>query len=316
MYLDDFVEIIGGKICGAPRISHINATTSQIDNLLKGDAFILRNHADLSEAINRGAYAIVSDCFCDISDDEVALVLVDSLEVALNRFVKYMQLTNGIEILRFETSAFAIAKALSRDKNIAFAKNIFEVVEAIHCRIIVVDFESLFFEVKTLKNTSNFLFMILYQTLFELKIEFENNIYELILPNFLIKDLNNILHFFKQKHIEFKIAFDENLFLPLFINTSARAVKYGQSMRFILATNDKKMLKRYMDFVLNAKWGHTLLLSKKELNLSQNIECKIYKNNNDLLEYFMLEKYHFFIVYGIEKDEIILKDECVEQSLF
>ncbi len=316
MYLDDFVEIIGGKICSTPRISHINALTSQIDNLLKGDAFILRNHADLGEAINRGAYAIVSDCFCDISDDEVALVLVDSLEVALNRFVKYMQLTNGIQIFAFEKSTFALAQAISRDKNIAFAKNIFEVVEAIHCKIIIVDFESLFFEVKPLKNTSNLLFTILYQTLFELKIEFENNIFELILPSFLIKDLNNILHFFKQKHIEFKIAFDENLFLPLFINTSARAVKYGQTMRFVLATKDKKMLKRYIDFSLNAKWGRTLLLSKKELNSFQNIECKIYKNNDDLLESFMLEKYHFFVVYGVEKDEIILKDECVEQSLF
>lgn len=76
------------------------------------------------------------------------------------------------------------------------------------------------------------------------------------------------------------------------------------------------MLKRYIDFSLNAKWGRTLLLSKKELNSFQNIECKIYKNNDDLLESFMLEKYHFFVVYGVEKDEIILKDECVEQSLF
>ncbi len=316
MYLDDFVEIIGGKVCNAPQLSYINSATSRLDSLLKGDAFILRNSADLGEAINRGAYAIVSESFCEISDDEVALVLVDSLQNALNRFVKYMQLTNGIEILRFERISFKLANAMSRDKNVAFTDNIFDLVESLHCRIIIINFEALFFEAKELKNTSNLLFNILYQTLFELEIEYENNIYELVLPSLFVRDLNNILHFFKLKRIEFKISFDENLFLPIFINTSARAVRYGQSMRFIFATRDERLLKRFVDFALSAKWGRTLLLSNEALNLSQNIECKIYQNNDDLIECFLLEKYHFFVIYGVEQSEIKLKDECVEQSLF
>lgn len=316
MFLDDFVEIIGGKLCNKPQISYINNATSALDSLLKGDAFILRNGADLGEAINRGAYAIVSEVPCEISDDEVAFILVDSLQTALNRFVKYMQLTNGIEIFCFSRIGFKLANAMSRDKNVAFAENIFDLVQSLHCRIIVIDFEVLFFEAKELKNTSNFLFKILYQTLFELKIEYENNIYELILPNLFAVDLNDILHFFKAKRIEFKISFDENRLLPIFINTSARAVKYGQSMRFIFATKDMNLLKRFVDFALNAKWGRTLLLSNESLKLSQNIECKIYQNNDDLIECFLLEKYHFFVIYGVEQSEITLKDECVEQSLF
>ena len=316
MFLDDFVEIIGGKICNAPQISYVNSATSRLDSLLKGDAFILRNIADLGEAINRGAYAIVSEVPCEISDDEVALILVDSLQTALNRFVKYMQLTNGIEIFCFSRISFRLANAMSRDKNVAFADNIFDLVESLHCRIIIIDFEALFFEAKEPKNTSNFLFKILYQTLFELKIEYENNIYELILPNLFAKDLNDILHFFKAKRIDFKISFDENRLLPIFINTSARAVKYGQSMRFIFATRDMNLLKRYVDFALNAKWGRTLLLSNEVLNLSQNIECKIYQNNDDLIECFLLEKYHFFIIYGVEQSEIKLREESKEQSLF
>lgn len=316
MYLEDFVEIIGGKICNAPQISLLNNVVCRLDSIFRGDVFILQNQNDIETAINRGAYAIVADKFYEISDNEVAFILVENLNDALNKFVKYTKLTSGIEIFSINHTSFNIAKNIARDKNIAFASNIYDLVESLHHRMIFIDFEVLFFEAESIKNTRNFLFKILYQTLFELKIEFENNIYELILPSVFTGALNDIMYFFKMRHIEFKISIDEKNFMPFFINTSAHLVKYGQSMRFVYATKDLYLLKQYIDFTNNAKWGRTLILSNEKLDFACDLEIKYYKNNDDLLEYFLLEKYHFFVIYGITQDSIKLKADFIEQQLF
>lgn len=287
-----------------------------VECILRGDAFILRDCADLEGAINRGAYAIVSEKFCEISDSEVAFILVENLHGALERFAKYVKLTNGIEIFSLDTINFTLARAISRDRNIAFARDIFELVEVLHFHIIFIDFEVLFFETESIKNTRNFLFNILYQTLFELKIEFENQIFELVLPSIFTSNLNDILYFFKMRHIDFKLSFDENLLLPTFINTSAQSVKYGQSMRFIYATKNKILFKKYIEFMRNASWGKMLILVDSALDFKENLEVKIYKNNDELLQYFKMEKYHFFAVYGLEQCDIKLKADFIEQSLF
>lgn len=316
MYLEDFVEIIGGKICNTPQISLLNNVSTRLDSIFRGDVFILRNENDIEEAINRGAYGIVAEKFYEISDNEVAFILVENLHNALNKFVKYTKLTSGIEIFSLNRASFNLAKNIARDKNIAFASNIYDLVESLHHRMIFIDFEVLFFETETIKNTRNFLFKILYQTLFELKIEFENNIYELILPSVFMDELNDIVYFFKMRHIDFKINVDESLFLPLFINTSAQLVKYGQSMRFIYATKDLYLLKKYIDFIRNAKWGRTLILSNSKLDFIDDLEIKYYDINDNLLEYFLLEKYHFFVIFGLEQNDITLKADFIEQQLF
>lgn len=316
MYLEDFVEIIGGKLCNTTHTPLINNIAVRVECILRGDAFILRDCADLDGAINRGVYAIVSEEFCEISDSEVAFILVENLHGALERFAKYVKLTNGIEIFALDTINFTLARAISRDRNIAFARDIFELVEVLHFHIIFIDFEVLFFETESIKNTRNFLFKILYQTLFELKIEFENQIFELVLPSIFTSNLNDILYFFKMRHIDFKLSFDENLFLPTFINTSAQSVKYGQSMRFIYATKNKNLFKKYIEFMQNASWGKMLILVDSALDFKENFEVKIYKNNDELLQYFKMEKYHFFAVYGLEQCDIKLKADFIEQSLF
>lgn len=316
MYLEDFVEIIGGKLCNATHTPLINNVAVRLEHILRGDAFILRDCADLDEAINRGAYAIVSEEFYEIQDSEVAFILVENLRTALTRFAKYIKLTNNIQIFAFDAINFTLARALSRDKNIAFARDIFELVESLHFRIIIIDFEVLFFETQNIKNTRNLIFNILYQTLFELKIEFENQIFELVLPSIFTSNLNDIMYFFKTQHIDFKLSFDENLFLPTFINTSAQQVKYGQSMRFIYATKDKNLFKKYIKFIQNASWGRMLILLDSASDFRLDLEAKIYKNNDELLQYFVMEKYHFFVIYGTRQDEIKLRADFIEQSLF
>lgn len=314
LQLKDFVEIISGKLLNSPSISFLGNITANISNVKNGDIFIARNKNDIESAISRGAYAIVSDSFVEITDNEIAWIMVENIDNAILKFIKYIKVVNNLEIYSCDKVSFFIASKMIKHKQVRFASSIDMILEALFCKIIIIDFEILLFDVESIADSKEMHFNLLKQTLFESKIEYENKTYNVTIPCIFIQQLSNMMYFFKSKHIEFSL--NDEFLLPIFINSYGRSVRYGQSMRFVYATKDKKLLDKYLDFVSSASWGRAILLSNKKLN--KKLESRIYNNNNELLEMFISSGYHFFIVYGIEQDELLqmLTEEFVEQSLF
>lgn len=316
LHLDNFTEIIAGHLRNTPCISFVNNITTKIANIKNGDVFILRDKNDIQNAIECGAYAIVSDSAMEILDNEIAWILVDSIDNALLRFIKYIKLMNNIDIYYYDDIAFQLAKNIIKDRQVAFASTINELLESLFYKHIIINFDITLFEILHLCNQDELHFRIIKQTLFEMKIEYENEIYQIVLPLIFTGELNNIVYFCKQKHIA--INFNGNLdeFLPVFINSLSKISKYGQSMRFIYASKNKILIKKYIDFVLLAKWGKALFLSTKQQ--SSKIQTKKYSLKDELREYFLQNEFHFFVVDGMEKNELIeiLADNSKETSLF
>ncbi|MDE6886539.1 MAG: hypothetical protein K2P17_05835 [Helicobacteraceae bacterium] len=321
LHLENFVEIILGRLYSTPSISFLNNISLKVENIKNGDIFIARNKDDIQQAIMRGAYAIVSDEVVEISDDEIAWIVVDNIDNAIIRFIKYIKIINNIEIYHFDEVSFALANKIIKDKEIRFASSLDELLDSIFHKIVIINFEVLLFEINHLERDSELLFKILKQTLFECKLEYQNQVYSLTIPSIFIRNLNDVMYFCASLHIEFNLKISEGLFLPIFINSFAQSVKYGQSMRFIYASKNKNLIDKFIEFVLSASWGKTLVLSNVNItneNINKKFEIKKYKNKNDLMKYFLLEQFHFFIVYGIQSNEIlsILKDEIIEPNLF
>ncbi|RDU61647.1 hypothetical protein [Helicobacter sp. MIT 14-3879] len=314
MHLENFVEIISGKLLNKPSISFLGDITTKISNLKNGDIFVARDKNDIKKALQNGAYAIISDTFVEIDDNEVGWILVENIDNAIFKFFKYIKVVNNLEIYSCDNITFKLSSHIIKNKQVKFASNVDELLESMYYKIIIINFEVLFFEVETIKNTKKIYFKILRQTLFESKIEYENQIYDIIIPLIFTKHINKIVYFCKIKHLDF--SFSEAMFLPIFINSFGKRVRYGQSMRFVYATKDKALLNKYIDFVLGASWGRALLLTNKDID--KNITTKKYNNNRELTDYFLLDKFHFFIVYGVEQDTLsnMLKDDFIEQSLF
>lgn len=314
LQLRNFVEIISGKLLNNPSISFLGNITANISNVKNGDIFIARDNSNIESAISRGAYAIVSDSFVEITDNEIAWIMVENIDNAILKFIKYIKVVNNLEIYFCDKISFSIASKMIKHKQVRFASSIDMMLEALFCKIIIIDFEIMLFDMESIVDSKEMHFDLLKQTLFESKIEYENKIYNVTIPCIFIHQLNNMVYFFKSKHIDFSL--NDEFLLPIFINSYGRSVKYGQSMRFVYATKDKNMLDKYLDFVSNASWGRTILLSSKKIN--KKLYSRIYNNNDELLDMFISSGYHFFIVYGIEQDELLqmLKEEFVEQSLF
>lgn len=314
LQLRDFVEIISGKLLNSPSISFLGNITTNIANVKSGDIFIARNKNDIPSAVALGAYAIVSDSFVEIIDDEIAWIVVEDITNAMLKFIKYIKVVNKLEIYTFDKISFSIASKMIKHRQVRFASSVDMILEALFCKIIIIDFEILLFGVESIADSSTMHFRLLKQTLFESKIEYENKVYDVIIPSIFTKELSSIIYFFKSKHIDFSLS--DEFFLPIFINSYGKSVKYGQSMRFVYATKDKKLLDKYLEFISSASWGRAVLLSNKKIN--KKIDSKMFNSKDELLEMFVSSGYHFFIVYGIEQDELsnMLSEEFIEQSLF
>lgn len=326
MHLDNFVEVISGKLFNEPCISFINNISTKVENIKNGDVFIARNKLDISLAVEYGAYAIVSDEFVEIIDNEVAWIIVQNIDDALLKYIKYIKLINNIDIYLCDKITFLLAKNTIQDNQVSFASSIDELVENLFFKIIIINFDILLFKILKISDEQNLFFKIIKQSLFELKIEYENQIYEIILPSIFTNMFNNIVGFCKLKHVNFTFHIKESLFLPIFINRNAKVSKYGYSMRFIYASIDGSLIRKYIDFM--PKWGKTLFLypkihSKntkkiKESILNKEFNSNEYKSKENLIDYFLLDEFHFFIVFGMEQKDLLdfMSKDIIEPSLF
>ena len=315
MHLDNFVDIISGKILNSPCISSINKLTSKLERVQIGDAFIATNKDDAKEALNRGAYAIITDTYMDMIDDEVAWILTSDIEISILKFIKYIKLINSIEIVFFDEISFLLAKNIIRDREVSIVSNVEELLESLDKKYIIINFDILLFEISYLQDCDNYLFSITKQTLFETKLEFDNEYYSLTLPKIFIKDLNNVIAFCKQKIIDIILHINSDAFLPIFINSNATISSYGRSMRFVYSSLDSSLIKRYIQFVSDATWGKSLCITN---NYYDNIECINFSSLESIKIFFRDSRYHFFIVDGIKQDEIIniLKYNIDSSNLF
>lgn len=315
MYLDNFVEIISGKILNSPCISSINKFTSKLECVQIGDAFIAKNQDDAKEALNRGAYAIITDTYMDMIDDEVAWILISDIEMSILKFIKYIRLINPIEIIFFDEISILLAKNIIRDREVSIVSNVEELLESLDKKYIIINFDILLFDISYLQNYDDYLFSITRQTLFETRLEFDGESYNLTLPNIFIKDLNNVITFCIKKFINIILHIDSSIFLPIFISSNATISSYGCGMRFVYGAIDSNLIKRYIEFVHSATWGKSLCITN---NNYDNIECINFSSLQSLKKIFKDCKYHFFIVDGVRQNEIlnVLQYDIDSSNLF
>lgn len=303
MYLENFVEIISGKLINTPKISFLNKVVVNVSRIQNGDIYIAKDTTFINEAISRGAYAIVTQTDIKIIDEEIAWILVDNLDNALVRFIRYVKLLNNIEIYNMDLVSFNLARVLIKNRQIAFVNNIYELIESLFFKIIFVSFDIKLLDSISIESKLDLLFKINRQTLFEHIIDYDNNIYELTFPSFLITYINNIIYFCEKRKISLDLSNIDNKFMPLFINSFGGIVCYGKSMRFIYSSNNNDYLLAYIKFISNAYWGRGVLLTRYDIKTT--IETNIYNSKKELINYFKDSKYHFFIVNNLEQEALL-----------
>lgn len=318
MHVNNFVEIILGKLYNNPHINLLKNITTKSDKVSRGDIFIAKNANEVENAISNGAYAIVSETKLKIIDHEIAWILVDNINLAITRFIKYSQMINNIIIYKCNSITYKIFKNIIKDKDISLCNSLEEIIESLESRIIILDSNVNLNQVAILESRNNLIFKITKKSLFTMQMEYENNVYEIILPYEFISFLNEAICFCKLHNINFVIQNEYLNLMPIFINYHGGAIKYGRSIRFAYASKNNYLIEQYTKIASSASWGKILFLSNsinKEKDKKNIVE---YNSIKDIKQKLKLNQYHFFIIHGVEKSELLneLNTHRIESTLF
>ena len=316
MHVNNFVEIILGRLYNKAQISLLNEVKIDSEKINRGDVFIAKNENKIRNAINNGAYAIVSEKELEIIDFEIAWIVVEDINLAISRFIKYYQIINNTPFYKCDPITYKILKNIIKDKNISICNSLEEVLEGINSKIIILDSIIKLDGVISIESRNSEIFKAKQKSIFNLNLEYENNIYEIIFPYEFIGFLNEAIYFCKLQRINFVIQNQYLELMPIFINYDGNAIKNGKSIRFAYASKDNFLLNQYAKIIENARWGRSLFLSKRNLENKKN--AMQYNLIKDVKEKLKLRKYHFFLIEGIEKNELLnaINLENKESQLF
>jgi len=285
MQISALTDIVEGKLLNSPSISFITQSHTNIKKVNEGDAFFAQNEIEIQNAIKKGAFAIIVDFEPNISDNEIAWILVDDFLKAVSNVLRYKLLEHKNKFIKtnkiffnlleiFKTKDLSNVILLHNDlindfeilNNLESEKLIFgtdlSLLNAISGDVMILGDKQ--YSIKNLTSHS------LFETSFSHKETFFDKIK---LPTVYINDLLQQLELFEYK-LDLKKLNNFNLFKPVFVNKSKQIVPYGQTNRFILASSDDDISNIEINYLEeHYAYGNIQVLETKYLT-----EDEIYEN--------------------------------------
>ena len=289
MQISALTDIVEGKLLNSPSISFITQTHTNIKKVNEGDAFFAKNHLEIELAIKKGAFAIILDFDTNIIDIEIAWIKVDDFKKSLSNILRYKLLEHKNKFIKTNKIFFNLLNIFKTKElsNIILLDNDlakdFEILSSFENEKLIFGtnlelLNSISGNVMILENKQYEILNLTSHSLFETSFSYEDKFFDkLKLPTVYINDLLQQLELFEYK-LDLKKLNNFNLFKPIFVNKSKQIVPYGQTNRFILASNDNDIANIEIDYLSkHYSYGNIKILETNSLS-----DEKIYKTIQEL----------------------------------
>lgn len=320
MKISSIVDITGGQLLNSPSISFTSGTHTNIKKVGDGDLFISSNPLLIEEALKKGAFAIIFDCFLDITnlDTEIAWIKVDNINRTITKLLRFKLATKKLKSYSVDFIAYEFLQVLgTTTKNIYFVNDIFSSLEALQYiddEDILVSTNTQFLEdiypksehlqINNMKF-GNLLIHSIFETSFLYKEEY---FYKLRIPYIYLNHLLSIKETFSIEEIDGQKLKNIPFMQPIFINKQNRFVEYGKSNRFILTANNDEIAKIEFEFIsIIFKYGKSSFIEAKNLDDDMIFNLIIENRSNCL---------YFKNITNEKIIDILRKNEIKEQTLF
>lgn len=315
MQISSLIDIIDGRLLNHPSISFIYSFKTDPSKVKEGDLFIAKNLDDIESAVKNGAFAIITENFYPIIDNEIAWIKVNSINKCFISLIRF-------KLAHFELEAFYCDKvsydmmnifASSTPKDIKFITDDLEVfikeLEDIKNDDILIsnnielldkiypnnkDFNKQTFKIDNLTEHS----------LFEVSFTY-NDIYfpKLKLASIYIPQFINIYSFLEGNFDISKLKSFNNL-KPLFLDKNLEITDFGRSDRFIISQNDENLIKEEIKY-LNSKYKYAkTIFITSYYNTSLNDNQIIIKNISELKETLKNNSFNAAYLIGFDFNDI------------
>jgi len=263
--IETLVNLTGGELLNSPYISEVTSFTDKSELTSRGSCYFVKDKNDIENAVKNGAYAIVSQDYENIIDNEIAWIKVNSIQKAVIDVFKYENLKTKIHFCD-EITRDLIDK-MSLNNNVIVIKSYEDLLKALnltHKYLITSDknFSELFSNVDILKPKKIDLIKI---SLFRSK--FEN--VEINLPYVYKEEFAKALKFFEDNSLKYTVEFELERFKPVFVDFKLTPVEYGESEKVLICgiKNDKHFFKELNYFIENTKHAKSIVVNEENAYL-------------------------------------------------
>ena len=296
MRIDTIIELLDGELRNRGFISEIIGFADKLNQVTREFLFISNDENEIKEAIQNGAYAILSSENVKIIDNEIAWIRVENIEESLLKLLKYKLLNKTLFVT--DKITFSIIKSFNKDKKIAF-------LDEMKVKYLNGDYIYLASN-ETIKKLSatkielenRVMVELVDATLLVSQIKFKNQYYSIRFPAVYKDELEKALYFLEQQNLEYLIKDIElERFYAQFINSRFEKVKFGKTDKVVIfGLKTDNYLMRELNFIFEmGKYG----------------KVRFFDKNN--IEQFYTENYNFAVLIDTE---IELKEkQMIEKNL-
>ncbi len=331
MLFINLCALIDGELQNEPSITSFSNIVFDAKKISIGDLFIGQK-SDIKVALENGAYGIVSTTF-KVSDNEVAWIKVNNIEVAKLKLLRYLVLKSSKNQIYLNNIELELFKKLNENRDILYISD--DIETAIRKLLKSDEFECIIFEnINIFKNLDleeldlNILnpIKVIRHTLFLTSFIYKDTQYKDIkIPKIFIKEFEKVLNIFDLLNIKYsisKLTFTSH-FKPIFLNNFFKIQPFGTTTKVIIIESDKNLLEKEINYLkTTASWAKIALLLPKELEnktrLNIDVELIIFTSYDDLKK-----KNIFYYNFAIMVDEndgfknYLLKEDLeIKSTLF
>ena len=334
MRIESLAKIIDGELLNFPSITYIDQLKTDAKQIKRADAYICKDGKDIQNAIQNGAYAIISDKKLPITDNEIAWIQVDRVEKAIIRYLRYKTIQLESKFFLCDSITFEILKSITSTKDILFLSgdtfaNFLQIVNANNNTVFISSdkkvLNNIYPAYLTLEETNANFINVVKKTLFTVDFIYEDTYYKDVhLASIFLNELNKSIKFLKKLSLPFSLAEIKipKHFRPIFIDNALNIKDFGQTGKvFIEEVDDIYIGKEIKHLRQYAKYAKNILLTPDEYKEKYtNIEVYTYTDLNDIIE-LSKKNYNFFLILNKEKKDIFtflneMKQIKNERSLF
>lgn len=331
MRIESLIRITGGVLLNTPSVDLINDIKISSNKVQRENLYIdiNNNEEERNEALENGAYAILTSTIPQIIDEEIAWISVDNLNQAIIKLARYYVTDKNFKFIPLSSIQYKLAKCIQINKK---AKVLSSEPKDALTEILKAQDNELFFVVNNDYITKINPDLILPKNKIEATKTLESGIFHssfvfndmfinnIKLSPFFVPYLCSLISYFDDLEIEYKIENFNNFdhFQPLFVNSNLEKKDFGLTNKALIFEKDFKLFKKELNFLEKRLDCNSLVVLIPE---EKKLTCKsikmIYKNFFEIKSLKNID-FRYALIYGDIKDfeESLKMQENKQMSLF
>ena len=323
MLLENVLAATGGKLLAEPAISRFDTIATNPKKAVRGSLFIAIHPEEIPQAVESGAYGILTDDYITPTDNEIAWIKVDSLLAILAKLLRLWLIKHPRKIFWVLRQHIEFIDLVERDTKIATLQSD---EAAMSLEILNSTEQQIFF-----CQDADFLehiglnpekppctapeASIVSHTLFETSLILKNRFYERLS---LIEPMSDFL----LEAIGFLEALDLGWSLsqldftpslePVFVDRFANIQDFGESDRVLIFADSALPCRCYEHFNM-AKWSRIGFIKNRNIKFSCDIKhsktvpATIHDPDESLVDtlFEALNKPGYIVLIGFDKNELL-----------